>query len=263
MGFKDQMAVMAAPIFLRLAIALTFLWAGLGKVTQSFEVSGADAAYLANMGAIDLTQLAGTKPAAIAPRDPTAVLSSALPAAAQVTLAQSGPPIAARTFTAADFASPVKATAAYRLSLLLRDAAEPGVDAKGNAKMRLWPAALTRGQWTRWLAFTVAWTETIGGALVFVGLFTRLWGFMLAGTMMGAIWLTLIGPTIHSGNTRFGFLPADLATFDMGWMKWFWVFGLLMSCLALMCAGAGAWSLDSLFRPAKSAPKPVAPKPPS
>ena len=39
-----------APLFLRLALGITFIWAGLGKVTQEMEVQGASAAALANMG---------------------------------------------------------------------------------------------------------------------------------------------------------------------------------------------------------------------
>jgi len=39
-----------APLFLRVVIGLTFLWAGLGKLTTEFEVSGAPAATLASMG---------------------------------------------------------------------------------------------------------------------------------------------------------------------------------------------------------------------
>lgn len=245
MGFKDQMALMAAPIFLRLAVAITFLWAGSGKMFQTIDVSGADAAYLANMGALDLTQLQA-KPSAMMPQGDDRVL---LPALAQT--APATPTTSARAFVASDFPTPIKARATYQLSLLLRNAADPGTDDKGVAKMKLWPPALAQGQWTRWLAVTVMLTELVGGGLVLVGLFTRLWGFLLAGTMMGAMWLTLIGPAIQSGNTRLGFLPADLGPFDMGWMKWFWVFGLVMSCLALWCSGSGAWSLDSVMTPSK------------
>ena len=252
MGFKDQMALMAAPIFLRLALSITFLWAGSGKLTQFFEVSGADAAYLANMNAIDLSQLAGAGGGGAAQSGSTPFLPP---------LAQNTAPTV-RIFFASDFPTPVKARSMYRISLLLRNAAEPGNDDSGATKMRLWPTALAQGQWTRGLAITVAWTEAIGGLLVFVGLFTRLWSFLLAGTMMGAMWLTLIGPTIQSGKTRLGFLPADPSLFDVAaWTPWLFVFGTLMSCLALMCAGAGAWSLDAALAPAKPSPKPAAPKP--
>ncbi len=246
------MALMAAPIFLRLAIAITFLWAGLGKLTQTIEVSGADAAYLANMDAIDLSQLAGAGGGGAKPSSATPIVPP---------LAQNAAPTV-RIFFASDFPNPVKALAAYRISLLLRNAAEPGNSDSGAPKLRLWPKMLSEGQWTRGLALTVAWTEAVGGLLVFVGLVTRLWAFLLAGTMMGAMWLTLIGPAIHSGNTRLGFLPADPAPFDVAaWTPWLFVFGLLMSCLALMCAGGGAWSLDAALHPAKSSPKPAAPKP--
>jgi hypothetical protein len=39
-----------APIFLRIAIGVTFVWAGLGKLEGEMRVSGEPAAILANMG---------------------------------------------------------------------------------------------------------------------------------------------------------------------------------------------------------------------
>ena len=50
MALRDRMAISAAPIFLRIGIGATFLWAGLGKLLSDMPVQGQDAAILANMG---------------------------------------------------------------------------------------------------------------------------------------------------------------------------------------------------------------------
>ncbi len=41
-----------APMFLRIALGVVFVWAGLGKVCNDVSVKGDDAAALANMGVI-------------------------------------------------------------------------------------------------------------------------------------------------------------------------------------------------------------------
>lgn len=52
MSFRESLAVGWAPIFLRLALGVTFLWAGLAKVVYRADFVGADAATLANYGVI-------------------------------------------------------------------------------------------------------------------------------------------------------------------------------------------------------------------
>jgi uncharacterized membrane protein YphA (DoxX/SURF4 family) len=53
-----------APLFLRLVLAVTFLWAGFGKVLEKMPVSGQRAATLANMGVGDVINAASGTPAA-------------------------------------------------------------------------------------------------------------------------------------------------------------------------------------------------------
>src|SRR5262249_18286442 len=61
---RDRVGLNVPPLFLRLTLGVVFIWAGLGKISQSFEVTGNDAAILANMGAID------SVPAVIVPLSP-------------------------------------------------------------------------------------------------------------------------------------------------------------------------------------------------
>lgn len=66
MGFKDTLATSAAPVFLRCALGITFLWAGLGKCFVTDRISPVDAAILANMAVITSDQGVSptTKPSA-------------------------------------------------------------------------------------------------------------------------------------------------------------------------------------------------------
>src|SRR5690606_33209558 len=50
MNHRQRLAVGVAPLLLRVALAITFIWAGLGKVAATMPVSGQAAATLANMG---------------------------------------------------------------------------------------------------------------------------------------------------------------------------------------------------------------------
>ena len=52
MARSNSSAILVAPIFLRLALGVVFLWAGLGKFFDVIEVGPEDAAILANMGVL-------------------------------------------------------------------------------------------------------------------------------------------------------------------------------------------------------------------
>ncbi len=55
MSTKNRMALGVSPLFLRVALAVTFIWAGMGKLRGTMEVDGETAAVLANMGVIKPT----------------------------------------------------------------------------------------------------------------------------------------------------------------------------------------------------------------
>lgn len=50
MRFRDHVALTLPPLFLRLTLCVIFLWAGLGKIMGEMNVTGDDAARLAQMG---------------------------------------------------------------------------------------------------------------------------------------------------------------------------------------------------------------------
>ncbi|MFG0252246.1 MAG: hypothetical protein ACF8NJ_05160, partial [Phycisphaerales bacterium JB038] len=69
MSFRDRLALTFPPLLIRLVLALTFVWAGLGKVTKT-DFSPEQAAALANMGIAAFVDMAGS-PAATPDQEPT------------------------------------------------------------------------------------------------------------------------------------------------------------------------------------------------
>jgi len=51
MTFRERMAIAVPPLFLRIALAATFIWAGWGKLFSTIQYSPEQTAILANMGA--------------------------------------------------------------------------------------------------------------------------------------------------------------------------------------------------------------------
>jgi putative oxidoreductase len=73
--------------------------------------------------------------------------------------------------------------------------------------------------------------ETVGGALLFVGLFSRIVAFILSGEMAFAYWLA------HAPKSPFPVVNGGDAA-----ILFCFVF------LYIACAGGGPWSLDALLR---------------
>ncbi len=258
---------------LRLALGITFLWAGLGKVLLEDSVRGEQAAMLAKMGVIKVGAPSGKEkpaskpapksdqrpaesPARPVPKEPGPGVPPALVAVDRVQDQDLRP---------SDFPDPVRVTRVNMLAVVIARSANPGLDDAGASRMILWPPAMATGRWPVYLAWTVALTELLGGLCLLVGLGTRVFAFLLAGTMIGAMWLTEIGPAIQNGNTFLGFLPRypglEAAPSPDGYMTILWQFLILCTLLTLLAQGAGRISLDVGFsRPAKpAAPKPKPP----
>lgn len=278
-----------SPLLLRLALGITFLWAGLGKVMIQIPVKGEQAAILANMGVVTpdgqvpintpaphtpdtSPPSTGGRPTPSEPLQPTKPSGGTIGLAPTTTiapvLAVLAPPDG-NSYTAADFTEPVQVRRLYGLSLLLCRAANPGQTEAGVSKMPLWPAVAAEGKWPMYLAWAVTLTELFGGLCLLVGLGTRVFAFMLAGTMLGAMWLTEIGPAMQSGKAVLGLLP-NYATYEPrmspdGYVTVLWQFALLAIALSLTATGAGRFSLDAGFakggKPQAPKPKPAAPMP--
>jgi putative oxidoreductase len=114
----------------------------------------------------------------------------------------------------------------------------------GAAKWFAFPAAVMPGGGVAafgsmpWIAAVI---ETIGGALLLVGLFTRPVAFVLAGEMAVAYFLghaskNFLWPTLNGGE------PAVFYCFTF---------------LYFSAAGAGPWSLDALLARRRSSTIPV------
>ncbi|MEM8756245.1 MAG: DoxX family membrane protein [Planctomycetota bacterium] len=263
-----------APLLLRLVLGLTFLWAGAGKL-QYFEPSPAQAGRLTDWGVLE-----GPMPAAAPEPEPTAEpttgpaeesgepspdpATDTAPDQPAETPAESSPepapaaepdiePVAYQIAAVAP--EPESVRRLYGLALLIDGAANPAPDAEGNPGLRLWPSVLADGKLPVYFAWGAAVSELVFGAMVLVGFFGRLSALPLAGTMLVAAWLTVIGPAIQSGNALLGFLPAglfDLKPFVGGgvtyaYSTFLWQIALLVMALAVVLIGPGAVSIDRML----------------
>lgn len=301
MRTRDKLGLSIPPLMVRLVLALTFLWAGLGKIMAEAPVSGADAVILAELGVIEpgnatpippADELLDTEPATDATADtpeteapadaepnPTADPQANPPAAepdadpaptpaeplpdpettsAQALTNQTGHflPVAYRqvTYSPADFAEPTMVKRLYPgVVVRLVNAAEPGLDPQTSEPIKpIAPAWAAEKQVVLALGWAAPLTEAIAGALLLVGLFTRLSAFSLVGVMVTAIWLDTIGPAWQAGEVVLGFIP-NHDPFSFDWVKPLWQLLVLASTAGLMFSGAGALSLDRLLFRGKSA----------
>jgi uncharacterized membrane protein YphA (DoxX/SURF4 family) len=282
MSTKYRMAAGVAPMFLRVALAVVFIWAGMAKLRGMTSVDGETAAVLANMGVI-------TPPAPASGANPGApskpLPPSSTPAGEQksppdskpaeepkapasgghveagtsgariVTVAQQGGGATqpagnggagGTTYTAADFPEKVPVKNVYMVALMIHNAAHPKATPENPTPRAYWPAALASGRWPVIQAWLVMAAELGGGVLAGIGLCTRLAGFSLAVVMAGAMWLAQIGPAVASGHTVLGFLP-DLPRYDPAWTYLLFPFVLFAAAVALMFSGAGYMAADHLL----------------
>lgn len=91
-----------------------------------------------------------------------------------------------------------------------------------------------------WMAWAAAGTELVGGGLILIGLFSRIWGLGLAITMGFAFYLTSL-----TGVTEYGLFALPIADFNQVFTQ----ITLGVMALGVFLTGAGAFSLDRmLFR---------------
>ena len=249
MAFRDTLGSTVGPIFLRVALGVTFVWLGLGKMLATEPVTPEQAAILANMtvnvpgGATEPAKVpaSDSKPDTKTDSKTDTKTESKTPPPA---MALAGKPSAA-SFSGTDFQGGTRVARMYtEISLAIDQAAKPATDAKGGTSSPIWPAALAQGAWPKYLAWTVTGCDIVLGGFVLVGLLTRLSSLVLAGHMMGAVWLVVVGPAIRSGTALLGFLPNNEAFDVQAWMRPMWILLLLCSSLALVCVGSGGLSLD-------------------
>lgn len=255
-----------APIFLRLVLGVTFVWAGAGKIWSEREFTGEAAGQIAawSQGKSTMSPTApkveapnvekpadkpGEKPADGPAGSPSA--SSTEPEKPEAQIPPVNPPSAGAPDAVVPIvitdAPPVRARSLMGIALMIKKASVPTTRADGTTGMALVPAKAADGEMPVYLAWGAAVTELVAGVLVLIGLMTRLWALSLACVMAVAMWLTQIGPAVAAGGAVLGFLPPH-AMFDIpAWQPLMWQFSLLGASLALMFTGAGTLSFDSMF----------------
>jgi uncharacterized membrane protein YphA (DoxX/SURF4 family) len=143
------------------------------------------------------------------------------------------------------------ATDAPRAAILVRLMVGAVFLSEGIQKF-LYPEDLGPGRFARigfsnpefWAAF-VGGVEIVGGALILVGLLTRVAGVVLAFNMLVAVLTTKIpiligrdvGPFQVRNLDQYGFWSMAHET-RTDW-------SMLLGCVFLLIVGAGAWSLDA------------------
>lgn len=252
-------STLLAPLPLRLVLALTFIWAGWGKIEATMPVKGDDAARLANIGVIrPVAPAPGASPGSpTAPlptpgqpgtrgpdgRETQVQVALVQVAPVQILLAQNAAPVGVR-YSAVDFPEDIRVKRLWGIALRVSKAGQPGVDATGTPRPAVWPAFLSDGLPARFQAQSVMTVEILCGVFLLVGFMTRLSGFALAGVMLGAIWLDQLGPAVQSGSTVLGVLPAYDRWDVRAWMPLMWQSAVLAGCLTLVLLGPGRLSLD-------------------
>ncbi len=89
-----------------------------------------------------------------------------------------------------------------------------------------------------WLAWAAAGTELVGGGLILLGLFSRVWGLGLAITMGVAFYLTSLTPVLD-----YGALNVPMPVFNQAFTQ----IGLFALALGVAITGAGGLSIDRLL----------------
>jgi len=279
MQLSKASAIYAAPIPLRLILALTFLWAGLGKVIDTTTVRGEHAALLANMGykfpappqdqttpdqsssqpetepetqpetQADPSQDQDPAKAGIAPLAPLVSIAQSQDQTpdepAEQPNAEAQSPVTPR-FTAADFTYETKVKSLNNLAILTYTAAHPDPRQDGSIPPPIWPEWAARDSWPIITAWAVAIIEIAAGLFVLIGLLTRLSAIALGTLMATAAWLTQIGYAIQSGNTFLGFLPNHGLWDTSAWQPFLWQLALMCAAFSLALAGPGAIALDRI-----------------
>lgn len=272
--FGERMGLNLGPIPIRVALALTFIWAGAGKFFAQDEFTGEAALALYEMGVI--AGPAGTDPApapdAAGGEDgsgdagesadppptgnPGGEVGLADGGAVELTSFVSGGANSMQpnpqnetgsSYTAADFAEPIKKMRLYGVAVTLYQGANPGYE-EGTSTPRssFVPQWAAGGKTPVWLAWAVSITELVGGVLILVGLLTRLSALGLFCTMCGAMWLTVCGPAMQGGGAFLGFLPA-YGAFSYDWGDPLWLAALMGASGSLVFIGAGPVSLHNLL----------------
>ena len=220
MSFSNFAGTAIVPTLSRIVLCAAFLPAGWNKVMTETTFSGEDAQRLFELRVIDeepqphIGSNRSIVPASFqddAASDDQAPAESSEPEQPAVTADEAATtPSEPGTYTARPL---------HRVTLMLDKAG--------------WPAPV-------WMARLAAFTELVGGGLLFVGLFSRVWGLGLAIAMSVAFYLTSWNVLLDSH-----LFSLEVTAFN----QMFTQTGLFVLAFGVFLTGAGPISLDrALFR---------------
>ncbi len=221
MSFSTFAGTAIVPTLSRIVLCAAFLPAGWNKVMDETTFSGDDAQRLIQLGVIDA--------------EPQA----------HIGLNRSIVPASFQDEAAGDDQAPDESPEPQEQPAVTADEAETTPDEPGTytAKpLHVITLMLDKAGWPApvWMARLAAFTELVGGGLLFVGLFSRFWGLGLAIAMGVAFYLT-------SWNLLLDSHLFDLKVPDFNRM--FTQTGLFVLAFGVFLTGAGPISLDrALFR---------------
>ena len=269
MTFGQKLAFHISPLFLRLALGVTFLWAGLGKlVPQDFQITLQNAAALVDMGAVEASKVQGfldlakpddepageeSSPDNDPPSDPA---DSDEPASGDTdggggsASTQDHAIVLAQDGGSDDDLPELKRL--FGVAVMVAHAAKPPKADDGTTRSALLPAFMGDGATPKYLGWGTAIAEVFVGGFLLIGFMARLSGLVAAGVMAMLMWLTQIGPAAMGyTDSLYRFLPApgegqgyfdDAVYGTLGWQL-----ALLAGALALLFSGAGMLSLDRIL----------------
>ena len=229
MSLSQKTAMNVVPLLARVVLALCFTVAGYTKLRNYDTFEGPAAASLRSMGVQD-------KPAPA----PTPVTASL------VAFQDTTPPV---TPPAARPATPPANTPAVTPPAVTPPAVTPpAVSSEPLRAQQLYHIAVMLvgtpfEPWAVWLAWAAACTELVGGFLILIGFFSRIWGLGLATTMGFAFWLTSWPALVAAGGWDVLLkLAADGSTFSTMCLQ----LSLFVLAFGIFLTGPGAASLDHI-----------------
>ncbi len=283
MTFGQKLAYHIAPLFLRLVVGATLLWAGLGKlIPEDYQVSPQNARALVDMGAVEQAKVQGfldVDPVADPDTDPpTDPVQDPVDPDEDADDPAEGDPEDPDDSGEADpdsgggNASTLQHTVIlaqdtdddlpklkrlYGVAVKVSHAANPRPDAEGNTPTPVLPSFMGDNQTPKYIGWAAAVGEIFAGGFLLIGFMARLSGLVAAGVMVMAMWLTNIGPAVMGHvPAKFGFLPypESGSFFDVPfYTELGWQLALLAAAVALLFSGSGTLSLDRiLFGSSKS-----------
>jgi uncharacterized membrane protein YphA (DoxX/SURF4 family) len=238
MTFSQYAGVAIVPTLSRIVLCLAFVSTGYNKVFKQAEYTAEEATRLQALG-VNVTPSAAPGATPTASLDGSRVFrpASYIQDGGQPTDPDTTPPQTQTPVQTAPAASDPSGTVIIPGSPL-----PPGTyRAAGMYKVAL---ILSSAGWRQpvWLARLAAYTELVGGALLALGLFSRIWGLGLAIAMAVAFYLVSVqGNQVLNTDPRV--FAEDIANFNTLYAQ----LGLFVLAFGIFLTGPGPLSLDRLL----------------